>query len=117
MQHFGIFTTDANLVVRTWDQWLEKITSLSAGEVCGKHLSEIFPDLETRGVTRSFHRVLEDGAVQLLSTAFHRFLIDCPPQTPSRHFQRMQQRAVIAPLREESKITGLVVTIEDVTAR
>jgi HEAT repeat protein len=117
MTQLGIFTTDANLVVRTWDEWLERITSRSAAEVCGKCVTEIFPDLESRRVLSSFHRVLQEGVVELLSSAFHRFLFDCPPQSPSRYFQHMQQRTVIAPLREEMEITGLVVTIEDVTAR
>jgi HEAT repeat protein len=114
---FGLFTTDTHLVVRTWDAWLERVTSRPAAEVNGKLLTEIYPEIESRGLIGAFRRVLDDGAVELLAPALHEYLIPCSPQTDGTQFRRMQQRAVIAPLRDGSKITGLVVTIEDVTAR
>ena len=115
--NFGIFTTDTHLVIRTWDDWLEKVTSRTAAEVCGKQLTDIFPDIENRGLLVQFRRTLEQGAVELLSSALHGYLFECPAQIQSTKFPQMQQRTVIAPLRDDTKITGLVVTIEDVTAR
>jgi len=46
---FGIFTTDRRLVIRTWDAWLERVTSRPAKDVCGKELIEVFPELENGG--------------------------------------------------------------------
>ena len=114
---FGIFTTDIHLVILTWDKWLEKVTSRSATEVCGQRLAEMFPEIERRGLIAPFQRVLEQGAVELLSPALHGYLIDCPPPANCTRFRQMQQRTVIAPQREGSQIVGLVVTIEDVTSR
>jgi len=114
---FGIFTTDTKLVVRSWDAWLEHVTSRSAKEVVGKPISQVFGEIERRGLMPSFHRVLEQGAVELLSPALHEYLIACPPQSGAPKLQHMQQRVVIAPLRNDERITGLIVTIEDVTAR
>ena len=93
------------------------MTSRPAADVCGKPITAVIPDLETRGLAAAFRRVLEQGSVELLAPALHKYLIPCPPQDPTSTFQHMQQRTVIAPLRDGPKITGLVVTIEDVTSR
>jgi HEAT repeat protein len=114
---FGIFTTDTELVVRTWDGWLEKVTSRTAAEVRGKPLIDLFPEISDRGLVAPFQRVLEQGSVELLSPALHGYLIACSAPSGSTGFLHMQQRIVIAPLRKGSDITGLLVTIEDVTAR
>jgi len=114
---FGIFTTDVNLVVRSWDAWLEKVTSRTAAEICGNRLTDLFPEIETRGLIAPFQRVLQQGSVELVSSALHGYLISCPSPVESARFRNMQQRAVIAPLKEGTEIRGLVVTIEDVTAR
>ena len=53
----------------------------------------------------------------MLAPALHKFLIPCPPLEPSDEFDRMQQRVVIGALRDEEHAVGLVVSIEDVTAR
>jgi HEAT repeat protein len=113
----GIFTTDIHLVIRTWDAWLERVTLRAAADVCGRPLTEAFREIQTRGLISPFLRALEQGAIEFVSSALHGYLIACPPQTHTTKFQQMQQRAVIAPIREELKITGLVVTIEDVTDR
>jgi len=113
----GIFTTDVNLIVRAWDPWLERITGRPAAEVIGRTVAEVFPDFESRGLLETFKRVLQEGGIELLSPAFHGYLINCPTETVSNHFQHMQQRTVLAPLRQEAGVVGLVVTIEDVTLR
>ena len=77
----------------------------------------MIPDIETRGLIRNFRRVLEDGVIEVLAPAFHRYLIPCPPQVPSERFGKMLQRVTIAPLRQDGSVAGLIVTIEDVTGR
>jgi HEAT repeat protein len=113
----GIFTTDANLILCSWDNWLAEATGIAASTACGQSLSALFPDLERRGLLARFHRVLNDGVVELLAPALHRYLIACAPAAPSSRFDRMRQRVTIAPLREDDKIIGTIVTVEDVTAR
>ena len=104
---FGIFTTDIHLVILTWDEWLEEVTSQSAAEVCGKRLAEVFPEIERRGLIAPFQRVLEQGAVELLSPALHGYLIDCPAPANCTRFSQMQQRTVIAPNAWAHKLSGL----------
>ncbi|HLM01278.1 MAG TPA: HEAT repeat domain-containing protein [Pyrinomonadaceae bacterium] len=113
----GIFTTDTKFIVQVWDAALEKMTGISADGARGKAVVETIPGLETRGLLARFTRVLEEGTVEILAPAFHRFLISCPPQFPSKRFKEMRQRVTIAPLKENETICGLIVTIEDVTAR
>jgi HEAT repeat protein len=96
---------------------MEQATSRSLADVRGKKLTELFPEIERRGLVAPFRRVLEQGVVELLSPALHGYLIACAPVDPTPRFRYMQQRAIIAPLRDGDEITGLVVTIEDVTSR
>ncbi|MFP5260947.1 MAG: HEAT repeat domain-containing protein [Blastocatellia bacterium] len=116
-QKVGIFITDASLVVRSWDGWLASATGVSPEDARGRPLVAIFPELETRGMVARLERVLADGSVEILAPTFHHYLIACAPLEPSGRFDRMQQHVTIAPLRENESIVGVIVTIEDVTAR
>ena len=113
----GVFTTDTALVVRTWDEWLAQATGIAPETARGRALLELAPDLAERGLLAPFEQVLARGVVEILAPAFHRYLIACPPSTPSAAFDRMQQRVTIGPLREDGSIVGAIVAIEDVTAR
>jgi HEAT repeat protein len=117
VQRVGIFTTDANLVIRSWDGWLALATGINPENVCGQSLVAFFPELETRGMIARFKRVLGNGIVEILAPSFHHYLIPCAPIEPSKRYDKMQQRVTIAPLRENESIVGIIVTIEDVTAR
>jgi HEAT repeat protein len=114
-QHCGIFTTDASLAIRTWDAWMERVSGISAEMAHGKALVSLFPEIEARGLINRFKNVLSTGAIEALAPAFHHYLIACAPQSPSRRFKYMQQRVTIAPLKENTEITGTIVFIEDVT--
>lgn len=113
----GVFTTDASLVIQIWDAALARLTGIASDAASGRPLVELLPDLEERRLLARFRRVLDEGVVEVLAPAFHRYLIPCPPATASEHFDRMRQRVTIAPLREEGRIVGALVTVEDVTAR
>jgi HEAT repeat protein len=116
-QKIGIFTTDANLVIRSWDSWLANALQIPSEKAQGESLIGLFPELEKRGMIRRFERVLKEGTVESLAPAFHRYLLACPPAKPSNRFDKMQQHVTIAPLRQNESIVGTIVTIEDVTAR
>ena len=113
----GVFTTDAHLVIRVWDATLARLTGISEESALGQSLTALMPDLEKRGLLKRFQRSLDEGVVEVLATAFHHYLIPCAPVTPSRHFDKMQQRVTIAPLHDDDSIAGLIITVEDVTER
>jgi PAS domain S-box-containing protein len=111
----GVFTTDVNLRITSWNDWLSKATGMDEESVRGSHITKVIPDLEQRGLLERFHRVITDGVVELITSVFHRYLIRIPFKTPVGNFTEMQQRVTISPLSEEETIHGTLVTIEDVT--
>jgi HEAT repeat protein len=117
MTQIGIFTTNGNLIIQVWDATLAQLTGISEESASGKSLTTLLPDLEKRGLLQRFQRSLNDGVVEVLAPAFHHYLIPCAPVTTGKHFDQMQQRVTIAPLRDDNAIAGLIVTVEDVTER
>jgi HEAT repeat protein len=117
MTEIGVFTTDAQLTIEVWDATLARLTGISEESASGQALTALLPELEERGLLKRFQRSLNDGVVEVLAPAFHHYLIPCAPVTPAKHFDKMQQRVTIAPLRDDTSIAGLIVTVEDVTAR
>jgi len=113
----GIFTTDMDLRVRVWDDWVATATGIAADRARGRHITELIPDLEGRGLLARFEEVLTSGSVHILAPAFHHYLLPCPPRTPSPRFAQMQQRVTLGPLREDGTVVGVMVAVEDVTPR
>jgi HEAT repeat protein len=113
----GILTTDTELVVKSWDSTLERMTGIHAARARGRRLDDLVPDLRARVLVDLIREPLVSGSAQVLAPALHKFLIPCPPLEPSEEFDRMQQRVVVGALRDEERAVGLVVTIEDVTMR
>lgn len=113
---YGIFTTDANLVIREWNQWLVAHSGIAAEVIVGQSLLEAFPDLLSRRLDGHFSHALR-GEVSVLSTALHQYLLPFP--SPVREFpgKHMLQTARIAPLPAGDQIAGTVTIIEDVTQR
>ncbi len=117
MNHIGILTTDTDLVVKTWDAALERMTGISADQACGRRLEEVVPTLTERALVQSIREPLVSGSAQVLAPALHKFLIPCAPSSPSEEFEYMQQRVVVGALRDDQRAAGLVISIEDVTER
>jgi len=117
MTQIGVFTTDTDLVIRVWDATLARLTGISEESALGRDLTALLPDLEKRGLLKRFQRSLKEGVVEVLAPAFHHYLIPCAPVNPSKHFDKMQQRVTLAPLRDGDAIVGLIVAIDDVTER
>jgi len=117
MTQIGVFTIDTDLVVRVWDATLARLTGISEESASGQDLTALLPDLEKRGLLKRFQESLKEGVVEVLAPAFHHYLIPCAPIKTSKHFEKMQQRVTIAPLRDGDAIAGLIITVEDVTDR
>jgi HEAT repeat protein len=113
----GIFTTDEHLVVRTWDAWIAETTGIAPEKALHRAIVEVLPEIETRGHLGVLENVVTRGTVEVLSPALHHYLYACAPSSPATFFDRMQQHVTVGPLRQEGRIIGLVVTVEDVTAR
>lgn len=113
----GVFTTDTNLVVSNWDIWMASASGIAESEARNRSLLELFPDIESRGLLPRLNNVLAAGTVDVLAPAFHNYLIKCPTDDGAGVFDVMQQHVTLSPLREHGRIVGMVVTVQDVTAR
>jgi signal transduction histidine kinase len=113
---WGVLATDARLIVTGWNRWLENQSGRPAGEVVGRNLLEVFPELVSRRFDR-FYRQALTGQVVLLSQRFHKYLIRMPPAEADSPLPEMRQSVHIAPLAEGEEVVGTLTLIEDVTQR
>lgn len=116
-QTVGIFTTDEQIVVRSWDAWLANVTGMTANVVRGSRLFELFPEIALQEIDALFQTVLTQGTVKQLDSLTYPYLIPCAPIIQSKKYKLMQQRVTITPLREQDKIVGTIITIEDITVQ
>ena len=65
---FGIFTTDLDLKIRSWNNWMVVHSGLDADEVIGREIGQVYPDLEDRRAIDRFKRALA-GEISVMSTA------------------------------------------------
>ncbi|KOR38405.1 MULTISPECIES: hybrid sensor histidine kinase/response regulator [Planktothricoides] len=112
----GVFTTDPNLNIISWNHWLEIHSGLSASETIGHNLFEVYPTLVKKGIER-FYRQALNGQVVMLSQRLHRYLLPMSTSAVQHQLSYMQQSARIGPLISESKIVGTITVIHDVTER
>ena len=112
----GIFTTDTEMRITSWNHWLETHSMFRAEQVIGQPLLKIVPSLSERRLDSYFRDALV-GEVKILSTALHRYLLPFPPPLADSGFSHMQQSARIAPLMLDGKVCGTITVIEDVTER
>lgn len=114
---FGIFTTDSDLRIRSWNHWLASHSGMLPAQVIGRPLLEVFPDLQERRLIPRFKRALE-GEISVLSTALHKHLLPLPVTMQAGSLRNMLQTARIAPLPgDDGGIAGTITIIEDVTQR
>jgi PAS domain S-box-containing protein len=113
----GILITDTELKIRAWNRWLEEHSELSASEVIGRNLLDVYTVLESRRLDHQYKWVLE-GQTRILSQRLHGHLLPLPTDTTTSGFTEMQQTARISPLiAEDGRVIGTMTVIEDVTER
>lgn len=108
----GILITDADLVIRGWNRWLEVNSGYPSAAVLGRPLLDAFPDLAARGLAPYFHAALV-GEIKVVAQGFHRYLI----APVGRDVAGVRQSGRIAPLWSDGAIIGTVTVIEDVGER
>ena len=113
---YGIFTTDTNLKIRSWNQWLVTHSGLTVDDVLGRALTDVYPDVRERRLDEHFRRALE-GEISVLSTALHKYLLPLRSAIRTAQGAEMLQTARIAPLVFGEQTVGTIATIEDVTQR
>ena len=113
----GVITTDRQLAIRGWNEWVAEATGVPESAAIGRPLMDFVAPERAEFYRELFAEVLERGTARVLAPAFHHYLIACPPRVPSAHFPHMQQRVNVAPLGADAGAVGVMITIEDVTER
>ncbi|HUQ88589.1 MAG TPA: HEAT repeat domain-containing protein [Vicinamibacterales bacterium] len=113
----GVVTTDRQLAIRGWNEWVAEATGLPERDVAGRPLLDYVAPERADYYRDIFTEVIASGSARVLAPAFHKYLIECRPHTSSAHFDHMQQRVTIAPLMADASVVGVMITIEDVTER
>ena len=113
----GQFTTDAALVVQTWDAWMASATGIEEPAACGQRLDALYPELLDRGLLGRIARVAEGRGVDVLAPALHKYLLPCAPLDPTSRFTHMRQHVTISPLLLPDGPAGVLITSKAVTAR
>ncbi|HZZ20818.1 MAG TPA: ATP-binding protein [Opitutaceae bacterium] len=113
---YGIFSTDKDLRVESWNLWMVRHSGLTPEEVIGRSIAEVFPSLRERRLVERYERAAA-GEIIVLSTALHKYLLPLTSTVPESGLPHMLQTARIAPIPEGDSIVGTVTIIEDVTQR
>ena len=108
----GLFTTDRDLNIRTWNRWMATNTSLAAGDVIGRPILDILPSLAERGLDAHYREAL-GGQAKVLSHTLHRYLVPCPQPDGTM----MPQSGRIAPLMDGEDVVGTITLVSDVSDR
>ena len=108
----GLFTTDRDLRIRTWNKWLAGATGLQPDAVVGELLMDIIPSLSERGFDAYYHDAL-GGEVRILSHTLHRYLVPCAQPDGGM----MPQTVRIAPLMDGDAVVGTITLVGDVSER
>jgi signal transduction histidine kinase/CheY-like chemotaxis protein len=112
----GVFVTDPEFRLVVWNQWMEVHSGRLSSDVIGISVFELYPEAATRGIRENYEGALE-GAVTVLSHAFHRYLLALPPTNIALGAAEMPQSAHIGPLVLDGAVLGTVTVIDDVSDR
>jgi PAS domain S-box-containing protein len=107
----GVFTTDTELQIKSWNSWLANATGITPADAIGQPLLELVPSLVERGLDQAYREALA-GQVKVLSHSLHRYLL---PSAAGG--EQMPQRGQISPLSVDGRIVGTLTLVEDVSER
>jgi diguanylate cyclase (GGDEF)-like protein/PAS domain S-box-containing protein len=107
----GIIVIDSQAKIIIWNDWLTKYTQLTADEVVGRTLEDLFPDLVSGRLSKAIGAVLQRGMASLISHSLNKKtlpLFDC-----LQNF--IEQQVVVKPVIYNAT-RYCMVQINDVTA-
>lgn len=113
----GLIVLDRDMTVRGWNRWMERHSKIASLTIIGSSILDHFPNLGEPKYTRLIRSVLNFGNYGCFSQKLHKYLIPIKnPHSSINQLPFMQQSCTANPLRDEhGVITGLFITIHDVT--
>lgn len=113
----GLVVLDKNMTVKHWNRWMTLHSGISADDIVGKKLFEVYPQLERPHFLRNCRTVLAFGNFSFFSQKLHQYLFPMPaPGSRAHEFEFMQQTCAMGPIRnEQGEIEGLYLSVQDVS--
>jgi len=105
----GIHVVDRDLVVRSWNRYLEDFSSIAREQVIGKRLFDVFPPPEA--IRQKYERVLSTGE-SFVDDEFESVLTQ-----DKAHAASIFVNMKIFPFRTNNEISGVCTMITDVTEK
>ncbi len=104
----GLIVLDSELRYRLWNQRIEEMTGLPAGNVVGRKAIEVFPDLRERGVLQRMEAALAGQTVHMPDLLYE----------AKGTGKATWYTGVYTPLRKSTgEITGVVIALSDIGRR
>jgi signal transduction histidine kinase/ActR/RegA family two-component response regulator len=112
----GLIATDRDLRVIVWNRWMEIHSERPAAEAVGRTLTELYPDLCSRGLDQYYRDALT-GHISVVSHGLHHYVLRLPPTNRDLGVNEMPQGGRIGPLSDGDTVIGTVTVLEDVSDR
>ena len=71
----GVITTDRQLAIRGWNEWVAEVTGVPEARAIGAPLLDFVAAERVDFYRELFAEVLERGTARVLAPAFHKYLI------------------------------------------
>lgn len=103
----GVIVLDDELRYVIWNPFMEEMTGLSADEVCGRTIGEVFPMLETSGICALLRRTLAGEHTEVAEAMV----------LNRRTQEKRWVKAEHTPFLVDGEVTGVIVSVRDITER
>ncbi len=113
----GLVIFDPQGDIELWNNWMQKYTGLSAEEVLGRKLGDVFPELINSRVEQAITQAIRQGAASIISQSIHKAPIPLyASDNDRRENNRIDHSIIVKPIRINSKMRHCFLQINDVSA-
>ncbi len=112
----GLLILDKECRVRYWNRWLASHSGIPPQRIKGASLFDFFPHLNNKKFIRNFQAILTFGNCYFFPQKLYDYIFPFKPASSfANEVDYIQQNCVMGPLRENSSIEYVYVTVKDVT--
>ena len=102
----GVVIYDNNLIIKTFNPFMEKLSGVSASAVLGKHPMDIFPFLEDFGVIKNLKEAVKEKISKI---------VDIPFSVPNTDKKGWCSYSISSVFNQKSEIIGAITIVRDIT--
>lgn len=100
----GLVVIDAGLHIRLWNAWMSHQTGIMERDALGRHVTELFPEMEQAALQRKVKQVLALDNQAFFDSRVNGYLLPIPVDSRfDSDFALMRQDCVLVPLKGEGE--------------